>query len=161
MICPFCNNEDTKVLESRTSSEKSCIRRRRECENCQQRFTTYERVEISPVMVIKKNKTKEEYSREKIIKSIANSCVKYEIEQEIIQEIASRIEFGISFLGKKEITSAYIGEKILEYLKPVNEIAYLRYLSVFKKFETIEELYKELNKSEKILTYLNYSAFKK
>lgn len=155
MICPFCNHEDTKVLESRMSSEKACIRRRRECENCQQRFTTYERVEISPIMVIKKNKSKEEYSREKIIKSISNACVKYEIEQEIIQEIAARIEFGISILGKKEITSAYIGEKILEYLKPVNEIAYLRYLSVFKKFETIEELYKEINLSEKTLVYSN------
>ena len=155
MICPFCSHEDTKVLESRMSSEKACIRRRRECENCQQRFTTYERVEISPVMVIKKNKLKEEYSREKIIKSISNSCVKYEIEQEIIQEIAARIEFGISLLGKKEITSAYIGEKILEYLKPVNEIAYLRYLTVFKRFETIEDLYKEINLSEKTLTFSN------
>ncbi|MEI8389614.1 MAG: transcriptional regulator NrdR [bacterium] len=155
MICPFCNHEDTKVLESRMSSEKACIRRRRECENCQQRFTTYERVEISPIMVIKKNKSKEEYSREKIIKSISNACVKYEIEQEIIQEIAARIEFGISILGKKEITGAYIGEKILEYLKPVNEIAYLRYLSVFKKFETIEELYKEINLAEKTLVYSN------
>ena len=155
MICPFCSHEDTKVLESRMSSEKACIRRRRECENCQQRFTTYERVEISPVMVIKKNKAKEEYSREKIIKSINNSCVKYEIEQEIIREIAARIEFGISLLGKKEITSAYIGEKILEYLKPVNEIAYLRYLSVFKRFETIEDLYKEINLSVKTLTFSN------
>jgi len=155
MICPYCNNDDTKVLESRASSEKACIRRRRECENCQQRFTTYERVEISPVMVIKKNKAKEEYSREKIIKSISNSCVKYEIEQETIQEIAARIEFEISLLGKKEITSTYIGEKILEYLKPSSEIAYLRYLSVFKKFKTIEELYKEINHSGKTLTYSN------
>jgi len=155
MICPFCSHEDTKVLESRMSSEKACIRRRRECENCQQRFTTYERVEIHPVIVIKKNKSKEEYSREKIIKSIANSCVKCEIEQEIIEEIAARIEFGISLPGKKEITSAYIGEKVLEYLKPVNEMAYLRYLSVFKKFKTIEELYKELNNSEKTLLYSN------
>ena len=146
MICPFCSNEDTKVLESRMSSEKACIRRRRECEHCQQRFTTYERVEISPIMVIKKNKSKEEYSREKIIKSIANSCAKDEIEQEIIQEIAARIEFGISLPEKKEITTTYIGEKVLEYLKPVNEIAYLRYLTVFKKFETIEKLYKEIKK---------------
>jgi len=149
MICPFCRNEDTKVLESRLSSEKTCIRRRRECENCQQRFTTYERVEVSPVMVVKKNKTKEEYSREKIIKSISSSCVKYEIEQEIIQEIAARIEFEISLPGKKEISSTYLGEKILEYLKPVNEIAYLRYLSVFKKFETIEDIYKEIKSSER------------
>lgn len=155
MICPFCRNEDTKVLESRLSSEKACIRRRRECENCQQRFTTYERFEISPVMVIKKNKDKEEYSREKIIKSISNSCVKYEIEQEIIQEIAARIEFEISLHGKKEISSTYIGEKILEYLKPVNEIAYLRYLSVFKKFETIEELYKEIKNSERTPVFSN------
>ncbi len=149
MICPFCNNDDTKVLESRASAEKSCIRRRRECENCQQRFTTYERVEISPIIVIKKNKSKQEYSREKIIKSLADSCKKYKIENELLQEIASRIEFGISLLGKKEVTSSYIGEKILEYLKPIDEIAYLRYLSMFKKFETIEDLYKEINKSEK------------
>lgn len=155
MICPFCSHEDTKVLESRMSSDKACVRRRRECENCLQRFTTYERIEIAPLMVIKKNKAKEEYSRDKIINSIASSYVKYETNQEIIHEIVSRIELGISLIGKKEVTSTYIGEKVLEYLKPVNEIAYLRYLSVFKKFETIEELYKEANDSEKSLVFLN------
>jgi len=155
MICPFCGNENTKVLESRAPSEKTSIRRRRECENCQQRFTTYERVEISPVIVVKKNKSKEQYSREKIIKSISNSFVKYEIEQEIIQEIAARIEFEILLPVKKEISSDYIGEKILKYLKPVNEIAYLRYLSVFKKFKTIEELYREIKNSERTAVLSN------
>ena len=153
MICPYCSNEDTKVLESRMSSEKACIRRRRECENCRERFTTYERVEVAPVIVIKKNKTKEEYSREKIIKSIMNSSVKCGLEPEIIQETASRIEFGISLAGKKEITSVYIAEKVLEYLKPVNEPAYIRYLLAFKQIKTIEELYKEVNNSGKTAVY--------
>lgn len=153
MICPFCSHEDTKVLESRMSSEKACIRRRRECEHCRQRFTTYERVEVSPVIVIKNDKTKEEYSREKLIKSIANSFVKKEISRDIIQEIALRIEFEFSLQGKKEVLSTYLGEKVLEYLRPTNEMAYLRYLSVFKKIETMEELCKEVNKAEKILIY--------
>lgn len=149
MICPFCGNKDTKVLESRMSSEKACIRRRRECENCKERFTTYERVEASPIMVIKKNKTKEEYSREKIIKSIKNSFIKCDIKQEFIEETAARIEFEISFLTKKEVTSEFIGEKVLQYIKPLNEIAYLRYLSVFKNFENIEDLYNQIKISEK------------
>ncbi len=150
MICPFCSYEDTRVLESRMSPEKACVRRRRECENCQQRFTTYERVEVAPVMVIKRNKTKEEYSREKLIKSITGACMKCKVEHENILEIAVRIEFDIFLPGKKEITSGYIGEKVLDYLKPVNEMAYLRYLSVFKSFITTEELYKEINSAGKI-----------
>lgn len=148
MICPYCRNENTKVLESRTSSEKTSVRRRRECENCRERFTTYEKFEINPVMVIKKNKSKEEFSRGKIIESIAASCMKSGTADEIIQEIAARIEFEISLPGKKEITSNYIGEKVLQYLKPINETAYLRYLSVFKNFETINELCREVRKSE-------------
>jgi len=137
------------------SSEKACIRRRRECENCRERFTTYERVEVPPVMVVKKNKTKEEYSRKKLMDSIINSFVKDEINKELVQEIAARIEFETSLLGKKEVASAYIGEKVLLYLKPANEMAYLRYLSAFKKFETIEEIYKEINSFEKIPAYSN------
>lgn len=154
MICPFCSYEDTRVLESRMSPEKACIRRRRECENCQQRFTTYERVEISPVLIIKKNKTKEDYSREKLIKSIQGACLKCGVTKDSICEIAARIEFEIFLPGKKEVASAYIGEKVLTYLKPVNEIAYIRYLSVFKHFETIEELYKEIKNFQKELTEL-------
>ena len=150
MICPYCNYEDTRVIESRMSTEKACVRRRRECENCQQRFTTYERVEIAPVLVIKKNKTKEEYSREKLICSIKGACLKCGVENETVNAIAARIEFDIFLPGKKEITSSYIAEKVLIYLKPVNEMAYLRYLSIFKKFETVEELYKEIAGSNKI-----------
>jgi len=151
MICPFCGYEDTRVLESRMSTEKACMRRRRECENCQQRFTTYERVETTPVMVVKKNKTKEEYSRAKLVKSITGACMKCGIEEQTIMEIAARIEFDIFLPNKKEVTSLYIGEKVLNYLKPVNEIAYLRYLSVFQNFETIQELLEELKNYEKIL----------
>lgn len=155
MICPYCSHEDTKVLESRMSSEKASIRRRRECGNCRQRFTTYERLEINPVQVLKKNKTKDEYSREKILNSIVNSFAKEDSQHEKAKEIASRIELEITLAGKKEITSTYIGEKILQYLKPVNEMAYLRYLSIFKNLKTLEDLYKEIKNSEKALSYSN------
>ena len=148
MICPYCGHEDTKVLESRMSAEKTSVRRRRMCENCRERFTTYERFEINPIIVIKKNKSKQDFSREKIIGSIKAACPKSGPEEGIIQEIAARVEFEISMNGKKEITSNYIGEKVLQYLKPVNEIAYLRYLSVFKEIESVSELYKEYKKSD-------------
>ena len=148
MICPYCRNENTKVLESRMSSERTSIRRRRECENCRERFTTYERIEANPIIVIKKNKTKEEYSREKIIKSMEKAFCKKQAESSIFQEIAARVEFEISLLNKKEISSNYIGEKVLGYLKPVDELAYFRYLSTFKNFDSLEDLYRKEYKLE-------------
>ncbi|EKE04370.1 MAG: hypothetical protein ACD_20C00085G0027 [uncultured bacterium] len=142
MICPFCGYENSKVLESRTTAEKSSIRRRRECERCQQRFTTYEKIEFSPLLVLKRNGSREEYSREKLFNSVLTACSKCDIHVEIIDEIITDIETSVS--GKREISSFYLGEKLLEALKDLNQIAYVRYLSVFKRIKTLDELLTEL-----------------
>lgn len=142
MICPFCGYENSKVLESRTTAEKSSIRRRRECESCQQRFTTYEKIEFSPLLILKRNGSREEYSREKLFNSVITACSKCDIHVEIIDAIITDIETSVS--GKREISSFYIGERILEALKELNQIAYVRYLSVFKRIKTLEELFIEL-----------------
>jgi len=150
MICPFCSNENTKVLESRLSCEKTSIRRRRECENCYKRFTTYERIENYSILVVKKDKSKEKFSRDKLIKSISDASKKTSISGIMIEKIAESVESELLITGKKEINSSYIGEKILEHLKDTNEIAYLRYLSVFRYYENIEELLNDIKNSAKL-----------
>ena len=149
MICPFCSYENTRVLESRPSSEKTSIRRRRECENCHKRFTTYERVGNCSLCVIKKDGTKEKFCREKLLKSISDVCLKTSVNIKIIERIAENIEFEISFYGKKEITTYFIGEKVLEQLEDINEIAHLRYLSAFKTYKNLDELLNEIKISSK------------
>ena len=147
MICPFCSCENTRVLESRLSNEKSSIRRRRECENCEKRFTTYERVENYSILVIKKDRTKEKFSGEKLLKSISQACIKTGVSDILIGKIVESIESEIFMTGKKEVTSALVGEKVIKHLKDTSEIAYLRYLSVFKEYKNIEELFNELKNS--------------
>src|SRR3989339_252336 len=144
MLCPFCGWENSKVLESRTTAERSSIRRRRECEKCQQRFTTYEKIEFAPLMILKRNGAREEYSREKIFNSILTSCSKCGIHIEIIDEIISKIEADLQLAGKREVSTYYLGERILEYLRELNEIAYIRYLSIFKQLKTLDDLAHEL-----------------
>ncbi|HSA05902.1 MAG TPA: transcriptional regulator NrdR [Candidatus Gastranaerophilales bacterium] len=144
MNCPFCSYDKTKVLESRLSCEKTSIRRRRECELCLKRFTTYERVENSSLIVIKKDMTKEKFLREKVLKSMSDACIKLHVSPNLLEKIADCIESEISINGKKEITSNYLGEKVLYYLKDINEIAYLRYLSAFREYRTIDELVNEI-----------------
>ena len=152
MLCPFCGFESSKVLESRSTSERTSIRRRRECENCQKRFTTYEKIELIPLLVIKKNGSREEYSRDKLINSVLKACNKCEVDVQTIQEIINNIELEISISGKKEVNTVFLGENILEFLKDLNEVAYIRYLSVFKEFKTINEFVNELNTLNKQAT---------
>jgi len=144
MLCPFCGNENTKVLESRQSREKTSIRRRRECEDCLKRFTTFERFEVYSLMVVKKDRTKEKFSREKILKSISNACIKTHVSPHLIEKIAESIEVEASKANRKEISTGFIGKKVLSHLKDINEIAYLRYLSIFKGYTNLEELLNEM-----------------
>lgn len=144
MLCPYCEHESSRVLESRTTAEKSCIRRRRECERCQKRFTTYEKIEFAPLTVLKKNGSREEYSREKLLSSIIRSANKCEVNIEDIELMIDKIELELSILGKKEVLSSVLGEKIIEKLKAINEIAYIRYLSAFKKIKSFDELILEI-----------------
>jgi transcriptional repressor NrdR len=146
MLCPYCNYESSKVLESRTSSEKACIRRRRECEQCGKRFTTYERVEIMPVTILKKDGSREDYSREKLFTSIKVACHKCDFSPEKIDEMIDAIENELSQLSRREVSAILIGNLILDKLKDTDNIAYLRYSSVFKDFKTVDEFISEANK---------------
>jgi len=145
MQCPFCGNEQTKVLESRTKNDEPCIRRRRECESCKRRFTTYERIEIVPVQIIKRNGSREEYNQQKLLKSILKCCDRCEMPTDQVYEIADQIECELNHSGKKEITSIEIGERILDALKKINTIAYLRYLLIFRHFSSVDEVIAEIN----------------
>ncbi|MDD3014545.1 MAG: transcriptional regulator NrdR [Candidatus Gastranaerophilales bacterium] len=151
MLCPFCGHESSKVLESRSTAEKSSIRRRRECENCQKRFTTYEKIEFFPLIIVKKNGSREEYSRSKLFNSINTACNKCDINIDIIEDLIDNIEFEFSLSGKKEISSFYLGEKILEELKNIDMVAYLRYVSVFKQFKNIEDFVIEIKNFDRQL----------
>jgi transcriptional repressor NrdR len=145
MLCPYCKYENTKVLESRTSAEKSSIRRRRECENCEKRFTTYERVEIMPVTVIKKNGSREDYSRKKVFTSIKLACHKCDFSLEQIEQIVENVENELAQTGKREINSSILAKLVLEQLKMLEHTAYLRYASIHNNFKNVEDFINEAN----------------
>lgn len=139
MLCPFCSYENSKVLESRTTADKSSIRRRRECERCAKRFTTYERTERMPVLVIKRNGDREDYSREKLMNSIKKACHKCDLKFEQIEELVESIELELANIGRREISSTMLGKLILDRLKNLKKVAYLRYSSVYNQFNEPED----------------------
>ncbi len=148
MKCPFCSNEDTKVLDSRETEDLSVTRRRRECLKCEARFTTYERIELN-IRVIKKNGASQQFDRQKIISGLEKSCEKREITQEQIETIASKIESYIMKHGLKEIKSNKIGSIIMKELKKIDKVAYIRFASVYKDFTDLESFKEELIKLTK------------
>ncbi len=151
MKCPYCNHSETKVLETR-ETEEDITRRRRECLKCEKRFTTYEQVELTNIILIKKDGRREIFDRQKIIKSIQLACQKRPIGQDKIDEIASKIESKIRNSMEKEITTKQIGELVMKYLKKIDQIAYIRFASVYREFEDLDSFKKEvelLNKNQK------------
>ncbi|KXZ39561.1 transcriptional repressor NrdR [Alkalithermobacter thermoalcaliphilus JW-YL-7 = DSM 7308] len=146
MKCPFCNYLESKVIDSRPIDEGSCIRRRRECENCKKRFTTYEKLECINLMVIKKDGTRESFDRSKIINGIIKACEKRPVSMEQIEKIASYVEEAINKTVAREISSKKIGELIIEKLKDIDEIAYVRFASVYRQFKDISTFIEEIEK---------------
>ncbi len=146
MKCPYCSSEDTKVIDSRSVDEGVRIRRRRECFSCFQRFTTYETVETMPVMVIKRNRGREPYNRMKLTNGILRACEKRDISIDQIDAIVDKVEAKIENSFEREIPSKTIGEYTLEVLKDVDEVAYVRFASVYKQFKDIHSFLEELNK---------------
>lgn len=146
MICPFCNNNETKVVDSRDTNDGKAIRRRRECEKCNGRFSTYEEVEIMRLTVIKKDGQKREYSQDKVRSGIAKAIEKRPINEEKLEKILNDIEYEIHSREKDEITSKEIGRIILKKLKEVDEVAYLRFASVYKSFRSADSFKKEMEK---------------
>ncbi|NLM12591.1 MAG: transcriptional repressor NrdR [Epulopiscium sp.] len=146
MRCPFCNCEDTKVIDSRPSEENNSIRRRRQCENCEKRFTTYEKIETIPIMVIKRDGTRELFDRNKILNGIVKSCNKRSIPLHQMESIVDDIENIILNTLQKEVNSTQIGELVMNKLKEIDEVAYVRFASVYRQFKDINTFMDELTK---------------
>ena len=144
MQCPSCQNTDSRVLESRSADSGRSVRRRRECLNCDFRFTTYERVETIPIIVLKKSGAKELFNRSKIISGLNRACEKTLINTSKIEFIADEIELQLHQGIRKEVNSIEIGEMILTHLKVINEVAYIRFASVYRHFNGINDFMKTL-----------------
>ncbi|WP_027964286.1 transcriptional regulator NrdR [Halalkalibacillus halophilus] len=145
MKCPNCDDKGTRVLDSRPIDEGKSIRRRRECDQCNYRFTTFERVEEIPLVVVKKEGTREQFNREKIKRGLIKSCEKRPVSLEQIEQIAFEVERDLRNQGNSEIKSDDIGELIMDRLAEVDEVAYVRFASVYRQFKDINVFMSELN----------------
>ena len=146
MKCPFCNYDDTKVIDSRSQEDNSVIRRRRLCEKCGNRFTTYERIDTIPITVIKKNSTRELFDKTKLLNGIIKSCYKRPVSVHQIELLVEDIENAIIGSGEKEIESQRIGDMVIERLKNLDEVSYVRFASVYRQFKDINTFRDELEK---------------
>jgi transcriptional repressor NrdR len=146
MKCPFCSYEESKVIDSRPTDEGERIRRRRECLKCQKRFTTYEVIESLPVVVIKKDKSREVFNREKLFNGMLKACEKRPVSVSDIEHAIDDIETVLQNSLDREVTSEYIGELVMEKLKALDEVAYVRFASVYRQFKDISTFMEELNK---------------
>src|SRR4051812_27787437 len=144
MKCPFCDHSGTKVLDSRSANENKSIRRRRECEKCARRFTTFEMVEETPLIVIKKDGSREEFSREKMLRGLIRACEKRPVSVEQLDMIVSEVEKQVRNTAHAEVDSRDIGEIVMEQLYPVDEVAYIRFASVYRQFKDINMFMREL-----------------
>lgn len=146
MRCPFCNHTESKVIDSRPTDERNAIRRRRECLDCSKRFTTYEKVEEIPVLVVKKDGRREIFNSNKIRNGLLRSCEKRPVSVKELEKIVQDIEKQVYNSLEREVTSKYIGEMIMDYLKDVDEVAYVRFASVYRQFKDINTFMEELDK---------------
>ena len=134
MLCPFCQHTDSRVLESRSAEAGSSIRRRRECLNCQRRFTTYERIEFVPITVMKRDGSIESFDRSKLLRGMIRACEKTGVIQTNLESIIDEIEAQLQVRDRNQVSSVEIGEMVLQYLQNVSEVAYVRFASVYRQF---------------------------
>jgi len=146
MKCPYCDNQDTKVVDSRPTDEGQTIRRRRECEECGRRFTTYERLEEIPLIVVKKDGSRQPFDRTKVLNGVLKACEKRPVSMDAIEKVVSDIERGLSNLMLKEMDSGVIGEYVMERLRELDDVAYVRFASVYRQFTDAESFRKEIEK---------------
>ena len=144
MKCPYCRAEDDKVVDSRASNEGAVIRRRRECTKCNRRYTTYERVEEVPLFIIKKDQRREIYDRKKVLAGIHRACEKRPVPAEVQEEIVNDLEKMLEEKYEKEFPSNVVGEFIMEQLAKIDQVAYVRFASVYRQFKDISHFMKEL-----------------
>ena len=145
MKCPYCGYKESKVVDSRPADESS-IRRRRECLSCERRFTTYETVEMMPVVVVKKDGTRQGFDRGKVLHSMLRACEKRTVPLAKLELIADEIEQNIQSSGEREITTDEVGQLVMEKLRGVDEVAYVRFVSVYRRFKDVDTFLQELTK---------------
>ena len=146
MKCPFCSQENTRVIDSRPADDNSSIRRRRLCDACGKRFTTYETVESLPIVVIKRDSSRQQFDRNKILNGMLRACEKRPVPLAELEKATDEIEQAIQNSLDREISTEKIGELVMERLKPLDEVAYVRFASVYRQFKDIDSFMRELNK---------------
>ena len=146
MKCPFCFNDESKVVDSRSTDDNTTIRRRRECTKCNKRYTTYEKIEDIPILVVKRDLTRENFNKEKIVNGLIIACQKRPVSRKQIEEIAEEIEKKISNNMLTEIESEKIGEMVMKRLKEIDEISYVRFASVYRQFKDINTFLEEITR---------------
>ena len=144
MKCPYCGEIDNKVIDSRLSKDGNVIRRRRECILCERRFTTYEQIEEIPIMIVKKDGRREVFNREKVASGIKKACEKRNISINAIEEFLDNLEQDLKETGEKEISSSNIGEKVISKLHDLDDVAYVRFASVYREFKDVNDFFSEL-----------------
>ena len=149
MKCPYCANADTKVVDSRLTDSNDSVRRRRECEKCGKRFTTYERIDIKPIAIIKKDNTREPFDRHKLMSGLIRACIKRNISAEALDLLVDDIENEIHNLPGSEIRSKDLGNLVLKRLKGLDKVAYIRFASVYKQFDSVRQFTNELTRLKK------------
>ncbi len=145
MKCPFCGDQESKVVDSRRSEDGDSIRRRRECLACQRRFTTYEIVESLPIIVVKRDGTRQSFDRNKILNSMVRAFDKRKVEISQLDQITTEIEQTIQNTLEREVSSDKIGEMVMERIKPLDEVAYIRFASVYRRFQDVSGFMREIN----------------
>ena len=146
MKCPYCGYKESKVIDSRPAEEGSSIRRRRECLSCAKRFTTYETVESLPMVVIKKDGSRQSFDKRKVLNGMSRACEKRPVPFEVLEQKADEIEQTLQNSLEREVSTEYIGELVMDKLRAVDEVAYVRFASVYRQFKDIDTFMKELNK---------------
>lgn len=146
MRCPYCGTDNSRVIESRAGEDGTTIRRRRECvsDDCSRRFTTYERTEHRPLMVVKKDSEREEFSRDKLYRGLVKACEKRPISADTLEQVAGEIEVALRMEYEREVPSAVVGERVMEALRTLDGVAYVRFASVYREFRDVETLAQEV-----------------
>lgn len=146
MKCPFCGYAESKVIDSRPTDEGEKIRRRRECLKCKERFTTHEIIESFPIVVVKKDNTRQTFDRNKVLTGILKACEGCEVSLDELEKVVDNIEASLHNSLDREVSSKYIGDLVMEQLKGINDVAYVRYASVYRQFKDINTFMEEINK---------------
>ena len=145
MKCPYCGEQESKVVDSRHSEDNLSIRRRRECISCQRRFTTYETIETMPIIVVKRNGSRQNFDRAKVLNSMVRAFDKRQISMEQMEAITSEIEQSVQNSLDREITTDRIGQMVLARIRPIDEVAYIRFASVYRRFQDVSSFIQEIN----------------